>query len=51
MHDHYEGTEFDMTKGLDAGPYALPYRWRPLAWKLDGVDYAWSVPSRRNRPR
>ncbi len=25
--DHYEGTEFDMTKGLAAGPFGCPYRW------------------------
>ena len=26
MRDHFEGTEFDMTKGVGAGPYtaALP---------------------------
>ena len=21
MRDHYEGTDFDMTQGIDAGPY------------------------------
>ena len=44
MRDHYEGTEFDMTKGIDAGPFALPSRWRPLVWKVDGVEYAWERP-------
>ena len=44
MRDHYEGTEFDMTQGVDAGPYGLPYRWRPLIWKVDGVEYAWDRP-------
>lgn len=39
MRDHFEGTDFDMTKDLGAGPYALPYRWRPLTWKVDGVEY------------
>ena len=24
--DHYEGTQFDMTKGVAAGPYGCPYR-------------------------
>lgn len=24
--DHYEGTQFDMTKGAAAGPYGVPYR-------------------------
>jgi dipeptidase len=44
MRDHYEGTEYDMTQGIDAGPYGLPARWRPLAWKVDGVDYVWERP-------
>jgi dipeptidase len=44
MRDHYEGTEFDMTQGVDAGPYGLPYRWRPLTWKVDGVEYGWERP-------
>ena len=39
MRDHFEGTPLDMTKDLGAGPYALPYRWRPLTWKVDGKDY------------
>lgn len=39
MRDHYEGTEFDLTKGVGAGPYSLPYRWRPMTWKVDDVDY------------
>ena len=34
LRDHYEGTDFDMTKGVDAGPFGSPYRWRPLAWKV-----------------
>ncbi len=41
MRDHFEGTEWDMTKGLDAGPYHVPYRWRPLTWELDGKKYCW----------
>ncbi len=39
MRDHFEGTELDMTKDMGAGPYALPYRWRPLTWKVDGKDF------------
>ena len=39
MRDHFEGTEFDMTKDIGAGPYACPYRWRPLTWKVDDVQY------------
>ncbi len=39
MRDHFEGTEFDLSKGVGAGPYRLPYRWRPLVWKLNGKKY------------
>ncbi|HRW54502.1 MAG TPA: C69 family dipeptidase [Phycisphaerae bacterium] len=39
MRDHFEGTDLDMTKDIGAGPYQLPYRWRPLTWKLDGREY------------
>jgi len=39
MRDHFQGTPLDMTIGVGAGPYSLPYRWRPLTWKLDGKDY------------
>jgi dipeptidase len=44
MRDHFEGTEYDMTKGLDAGPYGAPDRWRPITWTVDGVEYAWERP-------
>ncbi|UCG51058.1 MAG: C69 family dipeptidase [Candidatus Latescibacterota bacterium] len=39
MRDHFEGTELDMTKDLGAGPYDLPYRWRPLTWKAGDERY------------
>ncbi|MCK5147899.1 C69 family dipeptidase [bacterium] len=39
MRDHYEGTPFDMTKDIGAGPYKLPYRFRPLTWEVDGQTY------------
>ena len=39
MRDHYEGTPLDMTKGIAAGPYGSPYRWRPLTWSADGNEY------------
>ncbi len=44
MRDHFEGTEFDMTQGIDAGPYGTPNRWRPLHWTVDEVEYAWERP-------
>jgi dipeptidase len=39
MRDHFEGTPLDMTSDAGAGPYALPYRWRPLTWKVDSTEY------------
>lgn len=39
MRDHFEGTELDMTKGVGAGPFACPYRWRPMTWKVDDKSY------------
>jgi len=44
MRDHYEGTEYDMTKGLDAGPFGSPNRWRNLTWEVEGVKYSWERP-------
>jgi dipeptidase len=44
MRDHYEGTAFDMTKGVDAGPFGNPNRWRPIEWMVDSVEYAWERP-------
>lgn len=40
MRDHYEGTVWDMRKGVAAGPHECPYRWRDNNWKVDGVKYA-----------
>ena len=39
MRDHYEGTALDMTKDIGAGGHALPYRWRPMTFKVDGTSY------------
>lgn len=39
MRDHFEGTPMDLTKDLWAGPYSCPYRWRPLTWDFDSVEY------------
>jgi len=41
MRDHYEGTDYDMTRGVDAGPFGSPYRWRPMGFEIDGVEYTW----------
>ncbi len=34
MRDHLEGTALDMRKDIGAGSFGLPYRWRPLEWKV-----------------
>jgi len=39
MRDHFEGTELDLHQGIGAGPYQLPYRWRPLTWKIGDRTY------------
>lgn len=39
MRDHYEGTPMDMSKDLGAGPFACPYRWRPMDFEVDGQKY------------
>jgi dipeptidase len=44
MRDHYEGTDYDMTKGVDAGPFGTPNRWRPMTFNVDGADYTWERP-------
>ena len=39
MRDHFEGTPYDMTKDVGAGPYAVPYRWRPMTYKVGDDTY------------
>ena len=39
MRDHYEGTPMDMTTDIGAGGSHLPYRWRPMDFEVDGVEY------------
>ncbi len=39
MRDHFEGTPFDMTQDVGAGPNHVPYRWRPMTYKVDGKEY------------
>ncbi len=39
MRDHLEGTELDMSLDCGAGPFHCPYRWRPMNWEFDGVEY------------
>jgi len=44
--DHFQGTPYDLTKGVAAGPYSLPYRWRSLFFTLEGdtMTYAYERP-------
>ncbi len=39
MRDHFEGTSMDMTQDIGAGPFKLPYRFRPLTWEVEGEEY------------
>jgi len=39
MRDHFEGTPMDMTCDIGAGGNALPYRWRPMTFKVDETSY------------
>ncbi|MCH5231305.1 MAG: C69 family dipeptidase [Muribaculaceae bacterium] len=39
MRDHFEGTPFEMTSDVGAGPYHVPYRWRPMEFEVDGKKY------------
>lgn len=39
MRDHYQDTPYDLSQGVGAGPFGLPYRWRPLEWKAGDKTY------------
>lgn len=39
MRDHYEDTPLDMSNDMGAGPFKLPYRWRPMEFEVDSVKY------------
>ncbi len=39
MRDHFENTPYDMTNDIGAGPYKVPYRWRPMTFTVDGQEY------------
>jgi dipeptidase len=44
MRDHYEGTVFDPTKDIAAGPFHSPYRLHPLGFEVDSVKYNFERP-------
>jgi len=44
MRDHYEGTPFDPTQDVGAGPFGSPYRFNPLSFELEGKEYMFERP-------
>ena len=44
MRDHYEGTPYDMTQGVDAGPYGCPVRPDPMGFTVAGANQTWERP-------
>jgi len=40
--DHYEGTAYDLSNGITAGPWKNPRRYRPQNIKYNGVSYAYN---------
>lgn len=40
MRDHYAGTEFDMTKGILAGPWGTPFRPEGKPQDVDGLTFS-----------
>ena len=39
MRDHFEDTPLDMRYDLGAGPFNCPYRWRPMEFTVDNIEY------------
>ena len=39
MRDQYQGTPYEMTTDIGAGPFHVPYRWRPMEYEVDGKKY------------
>ncbi len=44
LRDHFDGTPLDMTKDPGAGPWKTPYRYAPLIWEHDSVEYCHERP-------
>lgn len=44
MRDHYEGTDYDLKRGLDAGPWHYPLRTRPMGFTVGDTAYTWERP-------
>ena len=39
MRDLFQDTPYDMTQDVGAGPFHVPYRWRPMEYEVDGKTY------------
>jgi len=39
MRDHFEDTPFEMTSDIGSGPDHVPYRWRPMNYKVGDKEY------------
>lgn len=39
MRDHFEDTPLAFNDGVGAGPFQLPYRWRPMEFAIDSITY------------
>jgi len=39
LRDHLEGTAFEFSQDVGAGPFNLPYRWRPMTFTVKGQEY------------
>jgi dipeptidase len=39
MRDHFEDSPMYLGTGVGAGPYSLPYRWRPMEWEYKDKKY------------
>ena len=39
MRDHFDGTPYDMHTDVGGGPFGSPYRFRPMYFEVDGVEY------------
>jgi dipeptidase len=44
LRDHYQGTEFDTSKGLKAGPFGSPVQYDPNQYFSAGVAGGWERP-------
>jgi len=39
LRDHFEDTPFEFDQDVGAGAFNLPYRWRPMTYKVNGKEY------------